>query len=384
MRKQTYAGLRPVDRQVVVITGASSGIGRATALAFAERGAAVVLVARRAEALEELAREIERKGGRALAAPADVTIEAEVEAVARRAVDELGRIDTWVNCAAVYVQGLVDDLSVEEYRRVLEVDVIGYIIGARAALRVMRRQGAGVIVFVSSIVGKRGAPYASAYSTAKAALDGFAESLRAELWGSGVHVSTIYVPSVDTPIYENARGKFGTRPKPAPPIRRAEWPARIIVELAERPRPQRMFGWFRHFYVGMNEISPALSDWFLHQTADFTRSDIPSTRDNLFDLSPGPPVVSVGLADHGVLGFTLGDIARVLPRATAAAAAMLGTATSVAMVRLVRPNRRVSLEVFCAVVLGRAARQLWQRGSERSPPDSAPSARFRRVAPFRS
>lgn len=331
--------VRPVSRQVVLVTGASSGLGRATALAFARAGAAVVLVARRAEALEELAREIEHGGGRALAAPADVTVDAEVERAAAAAVDRFGRIDTWVLCAAVFVHGLVDDVTIEEYRRVLDVNVLGYIRGAKCALRRMRSQrpSGGVIVFVSSIVGKRGAPYASAYSASKGALDGFAEALRAELWGSGIHVATIYPPSIDTPIYDNARSKMPTRPKPAPPVRHAEGIARRIVHLAERPRPETLYGWFRYVYLGAQRLSPSLSDWFLHETAGFTRSQEPTGPDNLFEPSPAPAAVSAGLSKPGIAGFTFGEIARVMPRATVLA---IGLAAGLVVTLAARESAR--------------------------------------------
>ena len=302
----------PIDEQVVVITGASSGIGRATALAFAARGAAVVLVARRAAALEDLAREIEDAGGRAMAAPADVSVEGDVESAARAAVAAFGRIDTWVNCAGVYAQGLVDDMTIDEYRRVIDVDLLGTIIGTKCALRRMRAQGSGVIVIVSSIVGKRGAPLASAYSAAKAGLDGFAEALRAEIWETDIHVATLYPPSIDTPIFDNALGKLGTRPEPAPPVRDPSWPARLIVHLARYPHPNKFFGWFRYVYIGLHELSPLLADWFLFRTQAFTLGDQPAGPANLFAASSAPPVVRVGRARRGWRGFTWKNVARVV------------------------------------------------------------------------
>jgi NAD(P)-dependent dehydrogenase (short-subunit alcohol dehydrogenase family) len=148
-----------VKDKVVVITGASAGIGRSTALEFAERGASVVLVARRAEALDDLARECEDAGGRALAAPADVTDEEALRDVVRRSVERFGRIDVWVNNAAVSAFGRFEEVPSDVYRRVIETNLFGYVNGARAALAQFHEQGRGVLINVSSVVGVGAIPY---------------------------------------------------------------------------------------------------------------------------------------------------------------------------------------------------------------------------------
>jgi len=304
---------RPIAEQVVVITGASSGIGRCTALHLAHRGARVVVTARRAGALESLVREIEARGGTALAVPGDVTREEDLRAVARAAVERFGRVDTWVNNASVYIQGGVAEVTLDEFRRVLEVNLVGLVNGTRCALEVMLPRDAGVIVQVSSVMGRRGAPFAAPYSTAKAGIEGFCDALRSELWGAGIRVCTLYPPTVDTPIYHHARGKWGTIPKPPPPVEDPEKAARVIAELAERPRAARTFGPFGYFYLGLAKLPPRWADWFLHHAAGFTFSTIPEAGDNLDRPAELPPRIRAGWAEPGWKGMTVRETARVLP-----------------------------------------------------------------------
>ncbi|CAN5844550.1 SDR family oxidoreductase [soil metagenome] len=314
--------------QVVVITGASSGIGRCAALHLAARGARVVVTARRADALEQLVREIESDGGQAVAVSGDVTREADLRKVAETAVERFGRIDTWINNAAVYLQGRVREITPDEYRRVLEVNLLGYIIGTQCALDVMHRQGTGAIIQISSILGKRGAAYFSAYAAAKAGIDGFTQSLRSELWGTGIRVSTLYLAPVDTPIYQHARGKFGTIPKPPPPVSDPESVAKAIAKLIERPRNEQIADTFSFFYLAMSKLPSRGGDWFLHRTAQFTLSDIPDRGDNLDQPLNDVPRVRGGWAEPGWRGFTLRETVRVLPVESLLAAAALGFVTS--------------------------------------------------------
>ncbi|HEX5387419.1 MAG TPA: SDR family oxidoreductase [Gemmatimonadales bacterium] len=331
---------RPLAQQTVVITGASSGIGRCTAQHLAARGARVVLTARRAEALAGLARQIEVDGGKALPVPGDVTREADLRAVARAAVERFGAIDTWVNNAAVFIQGRVQDLTLDEYRRLFDVNLVGYINGTQCALEPMLRQGSGNIIQISSIVAKRGAAWFSAYAASKAALDGFSQTLRAELWGTDVHVSTLYLPQLDTPIYRHSRGKFGTVPKPPPPVTDPLIAARAIARLAEKPAAERFLGAFGYFYRGVAKLPARAGDWFLHHTAGFTLSDIPDRGDNLDRPMDDVPRVRDGWAERGWRGITLREIARVLPWESAVGAAALGLAAGAAAKRMAGRNGR--------------------------------------------
>lgn len=282
----------------------------------------MVVTSRRADALDSLAREIGRAGGRALAVAGDVTREDDVRRVARAAGDRFGGIDTWVNNAAVYLQAPVESTSLDEYRRVLEVNLLGYISGTQCALELMRPRGAGGIILVSSIVARRGAAYNSAYSASKMALDGIAQALRTELWGSDIAVSTLYLPSVDTPVYRHGRGKLGTVPKPPPPVGDPLQAARAIARLCERPRPELVVGNFGRFYAALSWLPPRPVDWFLHHTAGFTRSDIPADGDNLERPMQDVPRERDGWARRGWQGWTVGETLRVLPLESAAAAAL--------------------------------------------------------------
>ncbi|MCP9956337.1 SDR family oxidoreductase [Streptomyces sudanensis] len=231
---------------VVVVTGASSGIGRATALEFARRGASLVLAARGTEALEAVARECRaHRGARAVVQPTDVSDEAAVEELARRALREYGRVDAWVNAAAVAVAGSVQDVPADEVRRVLDVNVMGCVNGARAALPVMRRQGAGVLVDVSSVLGLISSPYNSAYTMSKHALLAFDASLRQELrlaGERGVRVCTVLPATVDTPFFQHLSNRTGRRVRAMPPVYTAHRVARAVVGAVRRPRREVFVG----------------------------------------------------------------------------------------------------------------------------------------------
>src|SRR5689334_11706842 len=178
--------------RVIAITGASAGIGRATALRLARDGAAVALCARRANRLNAVAAEVAAAGGQALALPADVTRVDEMERFTAAAVERFGRLDVMMCNAGFGIAGAIDDITPEQMQRLIDVNFTGTYLAARAALRVFRRQGFGHLIVVSSIVGKRGVPYMGAYSATKFAQVGLAECLRAEVAGSGIHVSVVY------------------------------------------------------------------------------------------------------------------------------------------------------------------------------------------------
>jgi NAD(P)-dependent dehydrogenase (short-subunit alcohol dehydrogenase family) len=333
--------VRPLAQQTVVITGASSGIGRCAATLLAARGASVVLSARRRDALDDLVRQIKAAGGEALAAPADVRSEPDLEAVLLAAVDRYGRVDTWVNNASIYAQGNVEDITVEEFRELLDVDLLGYIRGTRCALAQMRRQGHGGIIQVSSILARRGAAYFSAYAAAKAGLDGFTQSLRAELWGTGIQVSTVYLPPLDTPIYRHARGKFGTIPKPPPPVSDPVAAARAIARLAERPEPELVVGGFGHLYLALPRLPARLGDWILHRTAALTRTDLPSVADNWARPMGDRPRVHGGWRSEAPLRQVLRETGRLVPWRPVLGAAALGLVAAAGIVGFAPDARRL-------------------------------------------
>lgn len=309
---------------MVVITGASSGIGRCTAEHLAAKGARVVLTARRTGALEEIVGRIEAAGGQAIAVAGDVTREQDLRAVADAAVQRFGRIDTWVN-AGIYIQGRVQDVSLDEYRRILDVNLVGLVNGTQRALEVMLPQGEGIIVQVASIAARRGVPYTSPYSASKAAIEGFTSALRAELWGSGVRFSIVYPPTVDTPVYDHARGKLGVVPKPAPPVADPLEAAEAIEYLARTGERHRFFGWSGPL-AALNAISPSAGDWLLHRSAGLTYSDIPARpADNLDSPTDQvPAAVRAGWSHPGWKGLTSAEIFRVFPLESMIAIAAVG------------------------------------------------------------
>lgn len=231
-----------VGGMVVVITGASRGIGRATARRFAGRGACVVLAARSEEALLEAAAECEALGGKALAVPTDVAEWGDVEGLARRAVERFGRIDVWVNNAVLAAVGRLDEVPPEANRRVVEANLLGYVYGAQAALSRFREQGSGVLINMSSGFGLVGAPYAGAYTATKFAQRGLGQALRGELRGSGIRVCTIMPGGVDTPAYRLAANYSGRAAGPKGFLASPEKIARVVVRCAERPRPEVVVG----------------------------------------------------------------------------------------------------------------------------------------------
>lgn len=230
---------------VVVITGASSGIGRATALRFAKKGAALVLAARREQALDDVVAECERMGVRALAVPTDVTDPAAVQALADAAVTHFGRIDVWVNDAAVSVFSPFVTMPLDDFRRVIDVNVMGYVYGARAALEVMTKQGDGVLINVASIVAEIPQPYTAPYGMSKAAVRALGVSLRSELRLHGikrVKVATVLPAAIDTPFFRHSANYTGREVVAMPPVYSADRVARAIVDLAKAPRPEVIVG----------------------------------------------------------------------------------------------------------------------------------------------
>lgn len=252
-----------IENQSVVITGASSGIGRAAALMFAAKGASLTLVARRDELLHELAAECERAGGRALVVTADVTDEAVMREVAREAIEAFGKLDVWVNNAAVTAFGFFEETPADIFRQIIETNLFGYVHGARAALPHFRKQGRGVLINVASVVAQIAEPYATAYTSSKWAVRGFSQSLRQELFLQGakdIHVCTVMPATIDTPIFQHAGNYSGREVVAMPPIYPADQVARAIVKMALRPEREIFVGRAARMFWLMSMLLPGLAE----------------------------------------------------------------------------------------------------------------------------
>jgi len=260
--------MKRLEDQVIVITGASSGIGLVTAREAARRGARVVLAARNARDIEREAEAIRLAGGDAIAVPTDVTEYAQVERLARRAVEQYGRIDTWVSNAGVSAYGTFEDVPLDEFRRVVDVNFFGCVHGARAALPHLERTG-GALICVGSVLSDRGVPLQGAYCASKHAIKGWLDSLRAELMrrGSRVRVTLIKPSSMNTPLFAKSRTYLGVEPRPIPPVYKPEIAAHAILHAAESAERDLFVGGWGAVLSIAQRISPRAVDWYLERTA---------------------------------------------------------------------------------------------------------------------
>jgi len=248
-------------KRVVAITGASAGIGRATAVRVARDGAAVAICARRADRLEAVAAEITAAGGQPLAIPADVTDADGMEQFVSRVVDRFGRLDVMMCNAGYGVAGAIDEVTSAQAQKVMEVNYTGTYLAARAALGVFRRQRRGHIIIVSSIVGKRGVPYMGAYAATKFAQVGLAECLRAEFVGTPIHVSVVYPVSTDTEFFDVMSHETGTTVVRGPgPRQDADAVANAIARAIEHPVPEVYPLFKSRALVWLNVFAPGLCD----------------------------------------------------------------------------------------------------------------------------
>lgn len=276
--------------KVVAITGASAGIGRATARAFAARGYKVGLIARGTERLEAACRDVDAAGGSGLVTPADVSDAEAVDRAAEHIERNLGPIDVWVNAAMATVFAPFHLITPGEYRRATEVTYLGFVHGTMAALKRMRPRRRGAIVQVGSALGYRSVPLQSAYCGAKAAIRAFTDSIRSELIhdGIGVHLTTVNMPALNTPQFDWARNKMRQRPQPLPPIFQPEVAARAIVLAAEGPHRREIdVGRSTVQAIFGNMIAPGLLDRLLAKkgySGQLTdEEEAPNRPDNLFE-----------------------------------------------------------------------------------------------------
>ena len=278
-----------------MVTGASAGVGRAVARAFAREGASVALLARGQDGLEGARAEVEAAGGKALVIPTDVAEYEQVEAAAARAESELGPIDVWVNNAMTTVFAEFADVTPEEFRRATEVTYLGTVWGTRAALERMLPRDHGTIVLVGSAIAYRGIPLQTPYSGAKAGIRGFFDALRCELRhrGSGVHLTMVQLPAHNTPQFDHCRAKMPKKPMPVPPIYQPEVAADAVVWAARNRRREVYVGGSAVKVILGSKLAPGFAEWYLARTGyDAQQTDEPLGEEragNLFEPSAGDP-----------------------------------------------------------------------------------------------
>ncbi|HEX2136912.1 MAG TPA: SDR family oxidoreductase [Microvirga sp.] len=281
--------LKPVDEQVIVITGASSGIGLATARMFADRGArGLVLVARNEEALARVAEELSAKGTRAVAVPADVGRREDLERVARTAVETFGAFDTWVNDAAVALYGTVEQIPIEDQRRQFEVNYWGVVNGSLIAARHLRERGGGAIINVGSVLSERAMIFQTQYSASKHAVKAFTDGLRMELERDGAPISvTLIKPSaIDTPYPEHARNYLDEDLRTPPPVYDPHLVAKAIAFAAENQKRELTVGLGGWMIGALGTVAPRLMDKAMELTGyssqTTTQPERRQMRDNLY------------------------------------------------------------------------------------------------------
>ena len=277
--------LKPVNQQVVVVFGASSGIGRATALQFADQKAQLVVVGRDHVALDSLVQEIQQKGAPVIAVNADAADYAQVQNVADQAMQHFGRIDSWIHVAGVGVFSKFIHLRPDEFQRVIQVNLMGAVHGAMAALPCLRANAnGGALIQVSSVESYVGLPFQSAYASSKHGMRGYLDILRLELEHDNIPVSvTNIMPAViDTPFYTNAKTKLGVKPRAMSPIYKPEQVADAIIEAAHTPKKDVIVGGAGYMLVWMKRLMPRLVNRIISNTA----FDGQMTQDEKWDSAP--------------------------------------------------------------------------------------------------
>lgn len=279
--------------RTVVITGASAGVGRAIANEFAKTGARILLIARGVERLERAKAEVEEWGGEAWIFPADVSKPEEMEAAAAFAELHIGPIDVWVNNAMVSIFSRVTEMEPEEFKRVTEVTYLGQVYGTTAALKYMRPRNRGKIIFIGSALALRGIPLRAAYSASKHAVQGFFESLRAELLHDRINISVsmVHLPAMNTPQFSWVRTKFQYKPHPVGPIFQPEVAAREVVRISGTDERLSFVGFSTLKTSLKNKIAPSYLDSYFAEEGIYEQfsDDLenPDREDNLWESYPG-------------------------------------------------------------------------------------------------
>lgn len=275
--------------KVIAITGASAGIGRATAHAFAKSGARIGLIARSEKALEDTKAEVEKAGGQALVLPCDISDAEAVEQAAQKLEDHFGPIDVWINSAMISVFSPFEKVSADEYRRVTDVTYHGFVYGTMAALRRMKPRNRGLIIQVGSALAYRSIPLQAAYCGAKHAIKGFTDSIRSELHyeKSAVEISMVQLPAFNTPQFNWVRLHLDKRPQPLPPIHAPALAGEAIVWAAENPQREVWVGWPTFQAILGHKVFPGFLDRYMAKQAwdgQLTDKDAePDRKDNLFE-----------------------------------------------------------------------------------------------------
>ncbi len=296
---EAKVAIDPNRPEIVVLTGASAGVGRAIVRAFARQGAHIGLLARGRDGLEAARADVETLGGKAIVLPTDVANAEQVEQAAEIVEREFGPIDVWINNAMVSVFSPVKAMTPEDYKRVTEVTYLGVVYGTLAALKRMLPRDRGVIVQVGSALAYRGIPLQSAYCAAKHAIQGFHDSLRSELIhdNSNVRVTMVQLPAMNTPQFSWVKSRLPRKPQPVPPIYQPEIGAEAVILAAHHDRREMYVGYPTVEAIIGNKIAPGFADWYLARNGyDAQQTDEPvepDRRDNLWDPLPG---------DHGAHG----------------------------------------------------------------------------------
>lgn len=320
---QYFKHLKPLNKQTVVITGASSGIGRATALAFANHGTKLVLAARQKDALDEVTAVCNRLGASAISIVTDVS---EAQAVKQLATDACifgGSIDVWINVAGLGALGDFTSVPIEVHNQIIKTNLMGYINGAHAVLPGFKKQGTGIIINVNSIGGFVPLPYSVAYAASKFGLRGYSQALRSELFDyPGIHVCDVFPSFVDTPGPEHAANYTGKLLKPAPPVVATSKVANTILDLAQHPKNSTFVGSTAYLAVLGQAIAPKIMQWSLVKFMNhyFKNAEpVPVTNGSIFEPTGTANKISGGYTSKskisnkaikaaGLAGFAIGGL----------------------------------------------------------------------------